>query len=128
MILGIGIDLVSVPRFEKALARWGDSLRQRLFTAGELAYAMGRSRPGLHLAARFAAKEAVFKALGFSSGLGFRWTDVEVTRVPGEGPRVRLRGRALAHARARSVGRVLVSLSHEGDIAVAQAVALEQAP
>ena len=63
-VMGLGVDLVLVPRFKKALDRWGERLTRRLFTAEELGYCLSRSRPEIHLAARFAAKEAFLKALG----------------------------------------------------------------
>jgi holo-[acyl-carrier protein] synthase len=111
---GVGIDLLEIERLERALERH-PRLAQRIFTDGELAYANGRARPGQHLAARFAAKEAVVKALGLT-GLALRDIEVEA----GEPPTIKLSGRA---AEAASGRRVLVSLTHSRDSAAAVALA-----
>ncbi len=111
---GIGIDLLEIARLERALERH-PRLAERLFTEGERGYAAGRARPGRHLAARFAAKEAVVKALGLSGGFGLR----EIEVVAGEPPRVRLSGRAAAAADGRKIG---VSLTHSREFAAAVAM------
>ena len=111
---GIGIDLIEIERIELALAR-RPRLARRLFTDGELAYAGERSRPGRHLAARFAAKEAVVKALGLSGD--FAPTDIEV--VAGEPPTVRLHGGAAEVAAGREVS---ISLTHSRETAAAVAI------
>jgi holo-[acyl-carrier protein] synthase len=111
---GIGIDLLEIDRMERALERH-PRLAERVFTSGEREYAAARARPGRHLAARFAAKEAVVKALGLSGGFGFR----EIEVVAGEPPTVRLSGRAAEAARGL---RVDVSLTHSRDNAAAVAV------
>ena len=113
MALGIGIDLIEIERVERALER-RPRLAERLFTPAELAYARRRSRPGRHLAARFAAKEAVIKALG--QGVPLR--DVEV--VSGEPPALQLHGRAAELAGDRKIS---ISLTHSRDSAAAVAVA-----
>jgi holo-[acyl-carrier protein] synthase len=118
VIAGVGIDLVEIERVERALARHPRRAR-RLFSEAELTYARARSRPGRHLAARFAAKEAALKALGRGDWLGLR--DVEV--VAGEPPTVRLHGRAAATAAEREV-RLEVSLTHSRESAAAVAVAV----
>jgi holo-[acyl-carrier protein] synthase len=110
---GIGIDVIEIGRIETALER-RPRLAQRLFTDGELAYARERARPGRHLAARFAAKEAVIKALG---GGPVAPGSIEV--VAGEPPTVALRGGAAEAARGRSVH---VSLTHSRETAAAVAV------
>jgi len=114
---GIGIDLLEIDRLERALERH-PRLAERVFTAAEREYAAARVRPGRHLAARFAAKEAVVKALGLSGGFGLR--DIEV--VAGEPPTVRLSGRAAAAAGERAVE---ISMTHSRDNAAAVAVAGE---
>ena len=116
MAPGIGIDLIEIRRLERALER-RPRLAERLFTEEELAYARARARPGRHLAARFAAKEAVVKALGLR-GLGLR----EIEVVAGEPPRVRLSGAAAEAARERGL-EVGISLSHSRELATAVAVA-----
>ena len=117
MAEGLGIDLVEVSRLERALERH-PRLAGRLFSEDELSYAHARRRPGRHLAARFAAKEAAVKALGL--GGAFALGDIEV--VAGEPPGLRLRGRAARAARAQGV-ELHVSLSHSHDHAAAVAIA-----
>jgi holo-[acyl-carrier protein] synthase len=111
---GLGIDLLEIERLERALERH-PRLAERVFTKAERDYAAARARPGRHLAARFAAKEAVVKALGLSGGFGLR--DIEV--VAGEPPGVRLSGRA---AKAANGEQIDVSLTHSRDYAAAVAV------
>lgn len=113
---GIGIDLLEIDRLERALRRH-PRLAERVFTAAEREYAATRARPGRHLAARFAAKEAVVKALGLTGGFGLR----EIEVVAGEPPSVRLSGRAAEAARGE---RVEISLTHSRDMATAVAVAV----
>jgi holo-[acyl-carrier protein] synthase len=112
---GVGIDLLEIDRMERALERH-PRLAERVFTSGEREYAAARARPGRHLAARFAAKEAVVKALGLRGGFGFR----EIEVVAGEPPTVRLSGRAAEAARGL---RIDISLTHSRDNAAAVAVA-----
>ncbi|MGH2705017.1 MAG: holo-ACP synthase [Actinomycetota bacterium] len=113
-MIRIGIDLVEIARLDAALARW-PRLADRLFTAGERAYAAERADPGQHLAARFAAKEATMKALG-TGWPQIGWHDVEVGSE-GERPALLLSGRA---AELASGAEVAVSLAHDGGFAVAQ--------
>jgi len=110
---GVGIDLLEVDRLERALERH-PRLAERVFTSDERDYAAARARPALHLAARFAAKEAVVKALGLSNG-GLR--DIEV--VAGEPPTVRLAGRAGIAAKG---GQIKISLTHSRNFAAAVAI------
>lgn len=114
MPTGLGIDVIEIDRIERALER-RPRLRERLFTAAELDYADARARPGRHLAARFAAKEAVIKAL---PGPGVGPSQIEI--VAGEPPRVRLSGAAERAAAGRTVA---VSLTHSRETAAAVALA-----
>src|SRR5918994_5166996 len=109
---GIGIDLIEIERIEAALER-RPRLGERLFTDGELAYARDRARPGRHLAARFAAKEAVIKALGAPV------PPASIEVVAGEPPQVVLSGRAAEVAAGRVVS---LSLTHSRDTAAAVAL------
>ena len=113
MAIAVGIDLIEIERVERALER-RPKLADRLFTPGELAYARERARPGRHLAARFAAKEAVIKALGRA----FPLHEIEV--VSGEPPRLRLHGRA---AEAAGDAEIAISLTHSRETAAAVAIA-----
>ena len=114
MASGVGIDLLEIDRLERALERH-PRLAERVFTAAERDYAAARARPARHLAARFAAKEAVVKALGLS---GFGLGGIEV--VAGEPPTVSLSGRAAVAAAGREVE---ISLTHSRGMAAAVAVA-----
>jgi holo-[acyl-carrier protein] synthase len=113
MAAGIGIDVIEIERIARAHER-RPRLAERLFTDGELAYARARARPGRHLAARFAAKEAVIKALGSGPVAP---GSIEV--VAGEPPTVRLHGGAVAAAGGREVS---VSLTHSRETAAAVAL------
>jgi len=121
-VVGVGVDAVDVERFRQGLARY-PRLAGRLFTGGELAVVEGTRDPAERLAARFAAKEAVMKALGV--GLWrFAWHDVEVEREPASGaPSLRLVAGAAELARDRRVSRWHVSLTHTSQLAVAVVVA-----
>jgi holo-[acyl-carrier protein] synthase len=123
VILGLGADWVDVEDLQRALERGGDRLRRRIFTAAERRYCEGRRREMEHLAARFAAKEALFKALGTGWGSEAGWTDVEVVRARQGPPRLRLRGRAAATARRQGVARLHLTLSHTPRGALAVVVA-----
>ncbi len=114
---GLGMDLIGIARIERALDRH-PRLAQRLFTPGELKYAASFGRPGRHLAARFAAKEAVVKALALGPGTSLR--DIEV--VAGSPPEVRLMGGVRRAATERGL-RVSVSLTHDRELAGAVAIA-----
>jgi holo-[acyl-carrier protein] synthase len=119
--LSVGIDQVEIARFREVLART-PSVARRVFTPGELAAVEGRADPVPGLAARFAAKEAVMKALG--AGLGaLGLTEIEVTGRAGEQPGLLLRGRAATRARDRGVSIWAVSLTHTRSTAAAVAVA-----
>ena len=119
---GVGIDLLEIERLERALERH-PRLAERLFTEDERTYAGSRGRPGQHLAARFCAKEAVAKALGFG---GWNFREVEVISTDGR-PAVRLYGAAAARAAELGV-RVEVSLTHTRRDAAAVALATPEAP
>ena len=116
---GIGLDLLEIGRLERALER-RPRLAERLFTDGELAHARSRHRPGRHLAARFAAKEAAVKALG---GATLAPREIEVTGGGREAPRLRLHGRAAAVAGAQGV-ELQVSLTHSRELAAAAVLAV----
>jgi holo-[acyl-carrier protein] synthase len=115
----VGLDLLEVERLERALQR-RPRLAQRLFTDGELAHARARARPGPHLAARFAAKEAAVKALG-AAAVPLR--EIEVEGGGREAPRLRLHGRAATLARERGV-ELRVSLTHSHNVAAAAVLAV----
>jgi holo-[acyl-carrier protein] synthase len=121
-VIGIGNDLVDIDRFRRALERT-PGLRDRLFTEAERSYAEARADPTERYAVRFAAKEAVMKALGV--GLGeIALRDIEVQRADSGAPQLVLHGTALELAAARGVRRWLITLSHSDTVAQAIVVAL----
>jgi holo-[acyl-carrier protein] synthase len=111
---GVGIDLLEIDRLERALERY-PRLAERVFSPAEREYAAARARPGRHLAARFAAKEAVVKALSLSGGFGLG----EIEVVAGSPPTVRLSGRVAEAAAGR---RIELSLTHSREFAAAVAI------
>lgn len=122
MILGVGIDLIEVPRFEQALHRFGERLINRLFTPAEVAYCQSKARAVEHYAARFAAKEAAMKALGTGKSGGIRWRDVEITRAPGKPPQIHFHGQARQRFENLGAKQVVVSLTHTGHSAMAYVI------
>jgi holo-[acyl-carrier protein] synthase len=123
MIVGVGFDLVDIARLERLLDGKSERVLARLFTDGEVAYAMARARPAMHLAARFAAKEASFKALsGSESARLIGWKEIEVLSRPGHAPELLLHGRALQRAEVLGVRRHWLTLSHTDDTAGAVVV------
>ena len=128
MITGLGVDIVEIDRMATALARH-PRMKERLFSAAERAYCEKRNRPEIHYALRFAAKEAVLKALG-TGFAGMKFTDVEVVRDAGGRPTPHLSGRAAEVAVEIGVRELHLSLSYTHTTAVASAVAItrEMAP
>jgi holo-[acyl-carrier protein] synthase len=114
VIVGVGVDVVDIDRFARQLER-APGLLERLFTETE------QGLPVRSLAARFAAKEAIAKALGAPAGLV--WTDVTVVRAPTGAPHLDVRGTVAARAQHLGVERFHLSLSHDGGIATAFVIA-----
>ncbi|MBF8267646.1 MAG: holo-acyl-carrier-protein synthase [Dehalococcoidia bacterium] len=117
-MLTTGVDIVEISRIGDMVERWGQRFLDRVYTPGEQAFSRGRIP---QLAARFAAKEAVMKALG--TGIrGVGWREVEVIRRRGRPPEVALHGRAISRATGMGVSQVAISLSHSRDYAIASVV------
>ncbi len=123
MILGLGTDLVAISRLEGLLLRHRERFLDRVFTPAERSECFRRAHPAMHLAARLAAKEATMKALGSGWGQGVRWRDIEVRSGDGAPPSLALEGAARGRAEARGIRRTVVSLSHDGDYALAVVIA-----
>lgn len=118
MIVGVGFDLVSIARVERMLANKEQRALDRLFTPHEQEYALARARPAMHLAARLAAKEAVFKALtGSDEAKLIGWKEAEVRRGSEGPPVLHFSGRAEARAAELGVTRVHLTLSHTDETA-----------
>jgi holo-[acyl-carrier protein] synthase len=111
-IIGLGIDLVDCARIENSIERFGDRFLKRVFTEGEIAYSQSMKFPARHLAARFAAKEALSKAFGTGIGKSMGWRDLDVQKKDSGEPFVVLSGGAKQMAEARGVAQVWISLSH----------------
>ena len=116
--VSVGVDIIEIERVAATLARFGDRFLERVFTEGETAYCRGRAP---QLAARFAAKEAVMKALGTGTR-GVGWREVEVTRKRTGEPGIALHGRAAERAARLGIDRIAVSLSHSRHYAVASVI------
>jgi holo-[acyl-carrier protein] synthase len=121
MILGVGVDLTPIERLATAMARHPERLEARLFTPRERAYCRGRANAMQHFAARFAAKEAVLKALQVPPGLS--WHELEVVNDPQGAPRFELTGEAARAAQAKGVARLHLTITHAGEQAIAFVVA-----
>ena len=125
MIVGIGVDLAEVNRIRDALERpdTGRRFRDRVFTAGEQAYCERRRGKYESYAARFAAKEAVMKALGRGWSREIGWANIEVVRERGGRPTIRLHGPTAAFAARLGVRRIALALTHTAATAMAEAIA-----
>lgn len=121
MIVGIGVDLVKINRIDKA-GKNHPGFLERVFTEQERAYCSKQKFPAQHYAGRFAAKEAVLKAIGTGWSAGIKWTDMEVLHGEGGGPIVNISGRVKDLMDLKGVKQVLLSYSHDEGYAVAQVV------
>lgn len=119
MILGIGIDLVSIPRIERLLRNWGERFKKRVFSQEEIDNSQLYKRRSERFAANFAVKEAFFKAVGKGSKGNIRMLDVVVLRDEYGKPHVNLHGNARRIAEMAGIHSVHVSISHDGDYATA---------
>ena len=111
-VLGIGLDLVEVERFDAVLMRQGERFIKRVFTEKEQLYCGAKNTPAMFYAARFAAKEAVAKAFGTGIGAALSWLDIEVVHSASGAPVVQLLGKAQQLALQRGVNEILISLTH----------------
>ena len=121
-VLGIGVDLVECARIQRSLDRFGEKFLHRVFTDGEIEYSMSMKFPARHLAARFAAKEAVSKAFGTGIGKSMGWRDIDVHKKPSGEPFLVFGGGAEKLAKVRGVTNALITLSHSEQHAVATIV------
>lgn len=121
MIIGIGIDLVKIDRIDKA-GKNQPGFLERVFTEREREYCSRQKYPAQHYAGRFAAKEAVLKAIGTGWSAGVMWTDMEVLHGDGGGPVVNISGRVKDLMDLKGVKQILLSYSHDEGYAVAHVV------
>jgi holo-[acyl-carrier protein] synthase len=122
MISGLGVDSVEVGRFRKVAKRWGKAFLKRLFTDRELDYCFSHANPYPSLAARFAAKEAVLKAL--DARALWKWRDMEVRRAESGRPSIVLTGAAAKHAKHQRAKSFLISITHDAGRATAVVLAV----
>jgi holo-[acyl-carrier protein] synthase len=118
----VGVDLIEIERVRRALERHGDGFRERCFTPAEREYCDSKPNPAQHYAGRFAAKEAVGKALGF--GVYFTWKEIEVRGRPKPG--VYLSGKTARFAERIGAGQIELSMTHSRELAAAVAVVVEE--
>jgi len=117
MIYGIGIDIVRIERMKNVVLKWGDRFLQRVFTASEISYCFNKREPYLSLAVRFAAKEALVKAVG--SAFAVSLTDIEVMNMESGKPFIKIGGKLSEIFNVKSIKKAHLSLSHEHDYGVA---------
>ncbi len=122
MIIGTGVDIVEIARFRDVMERLKDRFLLRVFTSAEQQFCNGHRDPVPHFAARFAAKEALFKALGTGWAKGVTWLDVEVIRERQDAPTMALHGEAQRLSISMGAQKVHLSLSHSEQWAIAMVI------
>jgi holo-[acyl-carrier protein] synthase len=128
IIVGIGTDIIECPRIGKMIEQHGELFLRRVYTDREIRYCQARKHAIEHFAGRWAAKEAILKAIGTGWSRGIAWTDLEVRTTPGRPPRVLVCGGAKEAALRRGIGDILVSISHCRTYATAYALAVGPQP
>ena len=123
-IVGVGTDITECLRIARMIERYGETFLRRVYTANEIQYCHSRNQTTQHFAGRWAAKEAILKALGIGWRPGISWHDLEIRAEPSGRPVVALRGGAREALEQAGVVQVLVSISHCRTHAVAYALAL----
>jgi holo-[acyl-carrier protein] synthase len=123
-ILGIGSDIIECPRIGKMIEHYGELFLRRVYTEREIRYCQSRKHAIEHFAGRWAAKEAILKAMGTGRSQGIAWTNIEVRNEHGGRPHVLVCGAARETALARGIGDVLISISHCRTYATAYAMAI----
>ena len=121
-VIGIGVDVIECARIQRSIERFGDRFLHRVFTDGEIEYSMSMKFPARHLAARFAAKEAVSKAFGTGFGKAMGWRNIDVQKRPSGEPFLVFSGPAQELAAERGVTSALITLSHTEHHAMASVV------
>jgi len=122
MILGTGVDIIEVARIAASFEKFGERFVNRILHPAEIAYCLSHKMPGPFLAVRFAAKEAISKAFGTGIGAQLGWQDMEIRRKETGEPYVVLHGKGETLFQSRRAKRLLVSLSHTANYAVATAI------
>ncbi len=123
-IIGNGIDIVECSRIQALIDRHGQRFLNRVFTQAELDYCTNRKREIEHLSGRFAAKEAILKVIGTGWRDEISWKDMEITNDPSGKPRVKLTGKTAQIAKELNIEKILLSISHTSNYAIASAIAI----
>ncbi len=123
-VIGIGTDIIECVRIAQMIEKHGEVFLTRVYTHDEIAYCSGRKAANQHYAGRWAAKEAVLKALGTGWAHGIQWTDVEVVNQQGGKPTIVLDGKAREISRQQRIREMMISISHCRNYAVAYATAI----
>ncbi len=126
-IVGIGTDIIECPRIGKMIENHGELFLRRVYTDREIRYCQAKKHAIEHFAGRWAAKEAILKAIGTGHSRGIAWTDVEVRNGHDGRPQVMVCGAARETAKQRGIGDILISISHCRTYATAYAIALGRA-
>lgn len=126
MVLGSGVDIIEVERVKQAVKKWGDSFLKKVFTDKEINYSKKRRFAYQHLAARFATKEAVLKAFGGGWTRTLPWKDVEIINDKNGKPDIRLYREAKKIYDKKHIEKIVVSMSHTKDYAVANAILVKR--
>ena len=121
-IVGVGIDAVEIPRISEAIEKYGDEFLYKILTVKELEYAGTKTSMAMHIAGKFAAKEAVKKALPDGAEIGLAWSDIEILNSGDGKPYAVLHGQALELKEKFNVSQVFVSISHTKELATANAL------
>lgn len=123
-IYGIGTDIIECVRIAQMIEKHGEVFLTRVYTRDEIAYCSARKAANQHYAGRWAAKEAVLKALGTGWARGIQWTDVEVVNAAGGKPSIVLAGKAREICQEHAIREILISISHCRNYAIAYAMAM----
>lgn len=122
MIIGIGFDIIEVSRIESALNRWGEKFEKRIFTEKEICYCKSKNNRFQRLACRFAAKEALFKALGTGWRNNMKWTEIEVYNDGLGKPYLLLSGKTLQLSQQLGVNNLFLSITSTQNYGAAQVI------
>ena len=125
-ILGLGTDIIEIARIGSMIERHGELFLYRVYTEEEILYCQKRKNCAQHYAGRWAAKEAVMKALGTGFRKGIGWRDIEVTSQTSGQPMITLRGGTLDFAQSIGVQQMLITISHCRTFATATAIAISE--
>ena len=127
MIFGSGVDIVEVFRMKDAIDKWGDNFLKKIFTDREIRYSISKRFSCQHFAARFAAKEAVVKAFGEPKKFPIKWTEIEVVNDDEGKPIIKFHNDALKLKNKKKIDKVILSMSHSKNYAVANVILLKGA-